>query len=96
MIPNQAAMQPLPASPWEPCHRTNFQALITVPASIPQSPQTFQTLRILSPLSPGKSSSIGESMPLAPGWALELQPPLIMLVLSIYLRQALIVWPKPS
>lgn len=96
MIPNPAAMHLLPASPWEPCHRTNFQVHITVPASIPQSPQTFQTLRILSPFSPGKSSSTGESMPLAPEWALELWPPLIMLALSIYLREALILWPKPS
>lgn len=96
VIPNPAAMHLLPASPWEPCHRTNFQVHITGPASILQSPQTFQTLRILSPFSPGKSSSTGESMPLAPEWALELWPPLIMLALSIYLREALILWPKPS
>lgn len=96
MIPNPVTMHCLPAPPWEPCHRINFQARITVPASVPQSPQTFQTLRTLSPLSPGKSSSTGESMPLASKWALELQPPLITLVLSIYLRQALILWPKPS
>lgn len=95
-IPNPAAMHLLPASPWEPCHRTNFQVHITGPASILQSPQTFQTLRILSPFSPGKSSSTGESMPLAPEWALELWPPLVMLALSIYLREALILWPKPS